>query len=620
MRNPTGLVRVGLVVLVTAMVTLAMAVPAGATQAFPTTNDQATTIQTGWWAYYNVTASEVASFLTTNSARLTEIRVDDSSTPTFDVTMVANAGDYASTWWWWFGVTSATLSSDLTTDNARLISLEPYVVSGTLYFAAVAVANTGSQDRSWWWYYGATPSSIASSLSTNQARLVSLRPYTSSGSTVYAVIEIANSGVDFASDGWSYDFNQTPTDIANQTNADGVRLISLAADPGGGFDTIYIGSEGEGWSWYYGQSGSQLITDMNNNGDRLIDITSYVSSGTTVYAGVGLDDTNASQDPINTASANVLDYANANGWDGGFVGAYIAPASSPGSAIVADNSGFRFEPASTIKALYLLYALQQVEAGHDKLSAPITYYVDPADPTNPGVCPDPAWDVAANAVTTTVGNALTLMMHNSDNRVTRAFEVRYGIANVQAMATGLGMSETYLRQAFIGCGFRGAVRNELTLTDAATLYAAVVNKTALDAKYSKKFFSIELGGAPAPTDYLTTVVDQEAASLGKTTVAASFLAHIDDRWKAGSYSFCMASACSAYKADFTIAGTLYLPFKEKGKIKQIAYVYGDFVNDLYVPCTPGSGCSAENAAYAMINQVADEAARGPIDSALSTWK
>ncbi len=619
MWNSTGLVRLCLVVLVTAMA-IAIVEPAGATQALPTTSDQATTIQTGWWTYYNVTGSDVASSLTTNGARLTEIRVDDPSTPTFDVTMVANAGSYASTWWWWYGVTPATLNSDLTTDNARLISLEPYVVSGTLYFAAVAVPNTGTQNRAWWWYYGVTSSTIASSLSTNGARLVSLRPYTSSGGTVYAVIEIANSGVDYASEGWYYGFNQTPADIANQSNSAGDRLISLAADPGGGFDTIYFGSEGEGWSWYYGQSGSQLISDISNNGDRLIDITSYVSSGTTVYAGVGLDDTNASQDPINAASTDVVNYVNGNGWDGGFLGAYVAPASSPASAIVAANSGFRFEPASTIKVLYLLYALQQVAAGHDKLSAPFTYYVDPADPTNPGVCPDPAWDVSANAVTTTVSNALTLMMHNSDNRVTRAFEVRYGIANVQAMATGLGMSETHLNQAFIGCGFQGAVRNELTLTDAATLYAAVANKTALDAKYSKKFFSIELGGAPAPTDYLTTVVDQEATNLGKTSIEASFLAHINDRWKAGSYSFCMASDCSAYKADFTIAGALYLPFKEKGKIKQVAYVYGDFVNDLYIPCTPGSGCSAENAAYAMINQVADEAARGAIDSALATWK
>ena len=426
--------------------------------------------------------------------------------------------------------------------------------------------------------------------------------------------------MDFADYGWWYSFNQTPAQIANQVQTDGARLIAMAADPGGGFDTIYLGSEGEGWWWYYGESASTLVNLMLNHGARLIDITPYVSGGQTVYAGVGIDNSNVLQNPINAASTKVKNYANADGWSGGLSGAYLAPVSSVGSPLVAYNSSYRFEPASTIKVLYLLYALEQVQAGHDALSSSLTYYVDPSDPTNSGVCPQTSWEIPANARTTTLGNALQLMMYNSDNRVTRAMEERYGISNVQSMAAGLGLSHSRLAQPFIGCGFQGAVRNQLTAADAALLYSKVKQQTVLNAKYTNIFFQDELGGTPSPSDYLTTVINQEAAKLGKSSQAPAFVSQVVNHWKAGSYSFCMAASCAAYKADFSVAGVLTLPAKNTaGQVVTKAYAYSDFVNDLYVPCAPGSGCAAETAAYAMINQVADEAARPAIDKALANW-
>ena len=594
---------------------------ASATQANPSTNDQSTSINTAWWAYAGVTAAQVTSLLSTNNARLTQIRVENPNVPTFDVTMVSNTGAYASGWWWFYGQTAAQVSSFISTNNARLISLEPYVVGGSLVFAFVAVPNTGAQGRAWWWYYGQTPAGIANTLTANNSRLVSLQPYQLGGTTFYAVLEIANSGTDFADQGWWYAFNQSPSQISSQAQADSARLIAMAADPGGGFDTIYLGSEGERWWWYFGLSIGTLVNNIGNNGARLIDITPYSSGGTTVYAGVGMDNSNPLQSPINSASTNAENYANANGWGGGLNGSYLAPASAPGSPLVAYNSGYRFEPASSIKVLYLLYALEQVQAGHDSLSSSFTYYVDPADPTNPGVCPQTSWEVPANARTTKLGAALQLMMYNSDNRVTRAMEERYGIANVQAMASGLGLSHTTLAQPFIGCAFQGGVRNEFTPADAALLYSKVqVSGGPLTPKYRKIFFNDELGGTPSSTDYLTTVINQEAAKLGKPGKAAAFEALVVNHWKAGSYVLCMASDCSAYKADFSIAGLLTLPAKNKaGTVTPKAYAYSDFVNDLYVPCVPNSGCSAENAAYAMIGQVADESARTAIDKAFANW-
>ena len=112
----------------------------------------------------------------------------------------------------------------------------------------------------------------------------------------------------------------------------------------------------------------------------------------------------------------------------------------------------------------------------------------------------------------------------------------------------------------------------------------------------------------------------QAAKLGKSAIASQFVSLTQNHWKAGSYSFCMASACSAYKADFSIAGVMSFPAKSTlGTVTPKKYAYADFVNDLYVPCVPGSGCTAENNAYAMIGQVTDEAARPAIDAALKNW-
>jgi hypothetical protein len=567
-----------------------------------------------------VTTSQINSDLTSNSARLTEIRVDNAAASTFDVTMVANSGPYASAWWWYVGQSTSSLNTTLSDNHSRLISLEPYVVGGTVEYAAIEVPNTGSQARSWWWYVGQSSSGISSTVTANNARLISLRPVSVGGSTTYSVIEISNTGSDYADGGWWWSINESAAQVNAQINIDSVRLVSLAADPAGGFDAVYIASEGEYWSWYYGVSASTLVTDVANDGDRLIDITSYSLGGQTVYAGVGLDDTNSLQSPINNASAKVSAYANSNGWGGGLSGVYLAPAGTPTKPTVAYNSGYRYEPASSIKALYLLYSLLQVQLGNDALTSSFTYYVDPNDPTNAGVCPQAAWETPANAQTTTLGAALQLMMYNSDNRATRAMEERYGIANVQNLARIIGLPNSTLAQPFIGCGFQGSVRNQLTAADIADLYAKVATGKVLSSSFTKTFFADELGGTPASTDYLTTVISQEAAKLGKTSIAASFTSETVNHWKAGSYSFCMASDCSAYKADFATGGVLVLPFKNSGgKITLKSYAYSDFVNDLYVPCTPGSGCSAETAAYAMINQVADEAARGPIDSALKTW-
>jgi len=588
-------------VAITALILAAL--PAVATDAFPYTNDQATTIGVARWWYHGVTGGTVTALINQNGARLTEIRVEDPSVPTFDVTMVQNTGAYGSGWWWYYGVDGPTVSSLLSQNNARLISMDPYWSGGSLLFAVVMVPNTGVQGRGWWWYYGVDGNTVSTLLSQNNARLISLRPYLSGSSTLFAVVMISNTGADAKSS--VVELGAPASAIDSQVNGSAMRVTALAPDPTGGWDAILVASEGEGWWYWYGLDPTTVTNNLVNHGTRLIDLSPYVSGGVIQYATVELDDSNPSQSPINDASASVQAYEEANGWAGGFHGSYFV-SSAPGSLpIVVENSNFRFEPASTIKVLYLLYTLQQ----NVKLRDPITYYWPNNSAPSPGVCPASIPEVPANAHTTTIGNALTQMIQQSNNVYTRAFAIKWGLGPVQAMANGLGMSSTHLNQPYIGCGFLGGVRNELTLADAARLYGAVDNGTALSGSARATFFSILVGGTPQASDPWGQVVSQEAAKQGKSAIVPQFLAAMSVRWKGGSYQLPPA------KDDYSIAGWISIPFNDAASSQ--TYLFGDFVNDLYVGCY--NNCTAQTPPGNAIFGTAAETARSTIALALSTW-
>lgn len=53
---------------------ISLAVPAGATDAFPATDDHSAQTATGWWWYFGQTADQVGALLNQNNARLTALR------------------------------------------------------------------------------------------------------------------------------------------------------------------------------------------------------------------------------------------------------------------------------------------------------------------------------------------------------------------------------------------------------------------------------------------------------------------------------------------------------------------------------------------------------------------
>ena len=160
------------------------------------------------------------------------------------------------------------------------------------------------------------------------------------------------------------------------------------------------------------------------------------------------------------------------------------------------------------------------------------------------------------------------------------------------------------------------MRNELTLADAARLYAAVSNSKALKGTARTTFFKILVGGTPVKTDAFGTVVAQEAAKAHKSAILAKFLKAMNVRWKAGSYTFCVAGACNPYKLDLALTGWMAIPSMVKGKVVVRTYEFGDFVNDLVETC---SNCPASNSAFSNLGAVGAEAARTVIRQALKSW-
>ncbi len=114
----------------------------------------------------------------------------------------------------------------------------------------------------------------------------------------------------------------------------------------------------------------------------------------------------------------------------------------------------------------------------------------------------------AQKVTTTLQDALTRMMMNSDNRTTRTFQVRYGYPTLNAFVDGLGMANTELRQ-ILGCGFQNGLRNDFTLVDAGKLYESVVNGTQLSGTSRTNFWNMMVGGGVTSSSAIGQIVVAE---------------------------------------------------------------------------------------------------------------
>jgi CubicO group peptidase (beta-lactamase class C family) len=142
----------------------------------------------GWWWYYGLTASQVGAYLTSNKARLIDLRHYQAGDSTlYGAVMISNTGANQSGWWWYYNITGDEVSEYLKRNNAYLVSLDPNP-SGT--FNVVMNANPGG--LGWWWYYGETAEEVTSLIKTHAARIFDLKTYTVDGALRFAVLMLSD--------------------------------------------------------------------------------------------------------------------------------------------------------------------------------------------------------------------------------------------------------------------------------------------------------------------------------------------------------------------------------------------------------------------------------------------
>src|SRR5262245_4856193 len=148
-----------------------------------------------WWWNPNVDAATLGQMLTDNKGRLVVLEpfvVNDQLR--LAAVWVSNVGPDGQAWWWNPSVHPATLGGMLETNKGRLTTLRTYVLGGHRRYAAVWVQNTGANAHAWWWNPDVDADTLADMLDNNKGRLISLDPFVVGGSVRFAAAWLQNTG------------------------------------------------------------------------------------------------------------------------------------------------------------------------------------------------------------------------------------------------------------------------------------------------------------------------------------------------------------------------------------------------------------------------------------------
>lgn len=316
-------------------------------------------------AHVNLLGASVASINSTvaQGYRLTNIEYRG-STPTFDAVFVQNTGSYSIGWWWYYNQTAAQVSANLAANQARLIDLEPYTdAGGNQRFACIMVDNTGVNAKGWLWYYNTSVATISAGASANNARVIDLDRYTFSGTTYYSAILIGNTGADYRQ--WWWYINASTAQIGSYLNTNNARLYDLEPNGAGTFDCVMIRDNNfPYWYWWYDLSSSNVAYLIGQYGVRPTDLATYLVGGVRKWAMLTINNSNALTTAVGNGMRSVTD---------GQVGLWLQRMN--GSNLANLNGDTVFEPASTMKTLHHVHAMRRVYLGL-ALTTPLTVYAN----------------------------------------------------------------------------------------------------------------------------------------------------------------------------------------------------------------------------------------------------
>jgi hypothetical protein len=551
---------------------------------------------TSWWAYNNVTEAQVNSLVSANNARLTDVKVTyTAGTPKFTVAMVKNTGAYATSWTWHWGQTPTGLATYASDHNQRPSSVQCYVVSGVTRCASVMIANTGGNAESWKFYYGSID--FIKSKITSSYRLVSFGRIL--GTDQWSAVLGSNTGTDNI--GWRYYYGKTVADLNNIALTNHLRIVDLDRNLSGTYNAImYSNRAGTPWYTYYGSSLSTLVAKAQQLGQRIFDVTPYPSGSSTLYAVVMVNDLDA----LSTKLAGVLGPKVPNGHYG-FLLKQVG-----GSQQAGLQTSVAFEPASALKVLYHYTAIASEQAGGTHDADPVAYTYNSADSTNGDICPDDYSSVGAK----TLKDADTLMMQQSDNRMTKGILLKYGKAAMLNEATHLNMTHTAINHN-IGCP-TAATHNSTSLGDLSALYSAYQSKTDItNATWWTNFRTRMLNDANYSgfkTNFCS-LVSTEATKLGKSSATATaFCNKVTWIAKGGSYQYGGDNVTSPI--SWANGSLITIPYKVSGTVTPRAYFYGDYFDQVQF-----TTASAKSALSTARTTAFNTAMRPYVDAALGTW-
>jgi hypothetical protein len=542
--------------------------PLKRSDAIPNVDDNENSAVTAWWFYSNQSATGVGNTISSLNARPVDISVDSfSPSYSFSVSYVKNTGAFAKTFWWYYGIDAATLSSLLTSNNARPITLKAYDIGGgNIRFAVIMISNTGTDQKVYWYYYGASVSQLGSFASTNDARITNIQSYVSGGNTYYTAIMISNTGADANS--WWWYVDSSVSSISSALNTDDAQILDVTNSGDGSFNVAMVSCTNgcPEWWWYVGVTAQQARDIALQNGARINSVDSYPGCGGLCFDVTMINDANE----ITTRVGNIL----RAGGVGGTQGLYLKEVGGP--VLASLEAATVYEPASSIKVLIHLYALTQVQNGVVNLNTPVTHYTNAADS-----CPNPP----IVSGTEPLQMALREMMWHSDNARARELTDYFGDANINAFALSIGMTHTSINQ-IIGCA---DPPDTMTLDDAATLYEGVADGTLLEPNTVGIFYSLMAGKSEFESEGydftaiwspdVAEIISQEAPAGYTAAEEQNYQANMDLAYKPGGYIICQNSSCTSVLEDVIVFGWFQLPVCSAGGTSYKQYVFGIFLYD-----------------------------------------
>lgn len=589
-----SLSRLSLTALAVGVGLLGAGLPATPTVANPI--ERVLSTPTGWLYYYGITPAQLGNVLSSGNFRIVDLQVESASSsgPVFTVALVSNTGVYGKGWWWYYGQTLSQVSASLSANNARLISIAPYVVNGSTYFASVMVPNTGSDAKSWYWWVGSASQVISAVNAHSSARVIDIEPFATPSGEQYAVIQIGNSGAD--ADSWWWYIHDSFSGLQNHISSNNAQLLVFNSEGTSLFDSAMQGGSTAPWWYYSGIDANTLSALVAENGARLTEIRSDFSSGSRTFNAVMIDNSTTC-----TTRIIGIQHANGTGWNGDYLKEIAGSKVTDGPVPCVAADSRPFEPASAIKIVIGTYVMHLVQLGQAHLTDTVPLF----DPNN--------FCSFQQIGTESLQNAVTQMLQNSDNARTDMLLQRYGISTINNYAHSLGMANTTYN-SYIDCP---GPHNTLTLDDAALIYTDLVEAKVFPAAYTNKLFSMMAGrnyDFSGTWVALQKIAQQVAPGSLTSTQFSAFIAGIKLSYKAGGYTWPGGipdlNGQTEY-GDVGIDGYVSLPVCA-GTVKSARkYVFGFFHEST-------ASSSDQNPEFTAIGSGA-ELLREQLTSALKTW-